>query len=203
MSLVNQLCNLIYHSYIIDGADSNLSQSSSCTSPNVDLSNDEFDVEYSPLTVCSNDAGEDYTIRQIEGMSLNGGQNEDSGSDWLEKLVEGTAGESSVGTVVEAGSLRSPVPSPPVCYICKGYMFAPVYICSAGHSICSFCREKCNICPFCMEFRTWTRNRYIEDLAGVDPCPCKFRESGCNFMINPDKWNMHVASCNFNPMLSK
>ena len=137
----------------------------------------------------------DDTVHRIESMRLG----ESSVSISSNDVADGGPSVRSPSSSMEAALLRSPDPSPPICLLCRSYMFAPVYQCRDGHSVCKFCYEKWPVCAFCKLPREHIRNRYIEDQSGDQSCPCKYKELGCGILSTPEQWNTHVEYCFYNP----
>ncbi|CAG9818757.1 unnamed protein product [Phaedon cochleariae] len=99
-----------------------------------------------------------------------------------------------------AGKSKIILPDEPMlqeleCPVCNEYMIPPIYICQAGHSICSECKLKVANCPNCRSQFSGARNFTLEKLTTRVHYPCKNREIGCSFVTTSDRIRGHESSC--------
>lgn len=170
-------------------------------SSTADGNNEQFssDVVDFPMVIRATSGVEENAVQMMENMDIQGVNDiEFNDVDQHDGIIGERAPEVMPIPVVEDQPL-SPNPSPPVCLICRGYMFAPVYSCRDGHNLCQFCHKRLPRCPWCNLPREEIRNRYIEDQAGTVRVPCKYRENGCNMSILPSGYNAHVSTCFYDP----
>ncbi|XP_056636260.1 uncharacterized protein LOC130444916 [Diorhabda sublineata] len=84
------------------------------------------------------------------------------------------------------------------CPICKEYMCAPIYNCSAGHTICKRCRNKLSLCPYCQAVLGNSRNYVLEDISETVTLKCHNEHKGCVFTSKVREIKLHEVSCTFN-----
>ncbi|CAH1981886.1 unnamed protein product [Acanthoscelides obtectus] len=64
-----------------------------------------------------------------------------------------------------------------------------------GHSICSECKNKIQLCPNCRCPLSNARNFTLEKLTTKVPYPCRNREIGCAFISTSNKIRSHELGC--------
>lgn len=52
------------------------------------------------------------------------------------------------------------------CPVCMENMFAPIFQCQTGHSLCKSCTESLDpsVCPICRQAMTQMRNWHLEEI---------------------------------------
>ncbi|KAF2901394.1 hypothetical protein ILUMI_04792 [Ignelater luminosus] len=81
------------------------------------------------------------------------------------------------------------------CNVCNNLMKPPIYQCLTGHSICSSCVEKLDLCPLCKSAYSGTRNFTLESLCENIKVSCAYREYGC-FKLSPvTEIEQHKRTC--------
>ncbi|XP_066157100.1 uncharacterized protein [Euwallacea fornicatus] len=81
------------------------------------------------------------------------------------------------------------------CPICSEFMVPPIYICPTGHSVCSVCKVKVNMCPSCRSPFGNGRNFTLEKLTLKVKYPCRHRDIGCGFVSTSENIKNHEKIC--------
>ncbi|XP_066250037.1 uncharacterized protein [Euwallacea similis] len=91
------------------------------------------------------------------------------------------------------------------CPVCSEFMVPPIYICPTGHSVCSVCKIKVNICPSCRSIFGNGRNFTLEKLTLKVKYPCRNRDIGCGFVSTSENIKNHEKICDLaeNPCILK
>eukprot|EP01083_Nonionella_stella_P031603 86559_1 len=86
----------------------------------------------------------------------------------------------------------------PICNIV--FRGDPIFQCSAGHIICSECKQRLpspKKCPQCRKSVGNIRNRSLESLVESLPVPCKNLEHGCQIFRLSSLLESHEKECSF------
>jgi len=99
----------------------------------------------------------------------------------------------------EAVSLNASFKDTLECPICCELFTPPVFLCSNGHSLCAFCKERSRVCPICrVDFPSASapRNTVVEEMLNHLSIKCKYE--GCSEIITVGKRHDHYRLCPFN-----
>eukprot|EP01083_Nonionella_stella_P018685 51970_1 len=86
------------------------------------------------------------------------------------------------------------------CPICEDAMYAPIFQCNEGHTICGKCIVNINdpkSCPQCRLPLGETRSRVAEDIIQKIPYPCKNSVRGCSHVLLGPERTDHETTCEF------
>ena len=123
-------------------------------------------------------------------------------------VATATAGGPSNGTkrprendgAVDSGALENGLVQQLECPVCMETIFPPIHQCTAGHLLCSSCRESLATpkkCPECRVRLSGSRNLALERLAEGVRFSC--RHDGCDRQTLYPQLAEHIASCDFRP----
>ncbi|KAF5278673.1 hypothetical protein FQA39_LY00715 [Lamprigera yunnana] len=97
--------------------------------------------------------------------------------------------------VVESEDVNSTLISQLECPVCGEYMKAPIFQCSAGHTICKYCKNEIARCPTCNENILDTRNFSLESMSEFAKFNCAYRKYGCLSRLRFHEINAHETAC--------
>merc|ERR1712179_159431 len=85
------------------------------------------------------------------------------------------------------------------CPVCSSVPESPpIYQCSEGHLLCSFCKEKLKICPQCQIPCINNRHRMAEFMLEKLPkIPCENQSGGCQHKCYEENLQEHLKVCEF------
>ncbi|KAK7873141.1 hypothetical protein R5R35_006363 [Gryllus longicercus] len=88
------------------------------------------------------------------------------------------------------------------CPGCAGFLFPPVALCAAGHSLCVECSVDAR-CPRagCGRALLAARNAALEDVARAALLPCAHRAAGCDVVLPPGDAKPHALACPRRPLI--
>ncbi|EDS42357.1 seven in absentia [Culex quinquefasciatus] len=85
------------------------------------------------------------------------------------------------------------------CPGCAQPMYGPIFLCTAGHSICTHCCRKVGMssCPLCRNKMTDMRNYTLEAIAAKVQFPCTHAARGCTVRLPLELLWWHKDRCGF------
>ncbi len=89
------------------------------------------------------------------------------------------------------------------CPVCMELILPPVNQCSAGHLLCTDCKEQLQTprtCPECRGALDNGRNLALERLAANFKLPCAHADKGCDTLVLYTQLQEHIRSCDFKPV---
>eukprot|EP01044_Picomonas_judraskeda_P024536 COSAG03_NODE_6799_length_1004_cov_1.124862_1_plen_325_part_10 len=89
------------------------------------------------------------------------------------------------------------------CPICMETIPPPINQCTAGHTLCSECKDKLphpRRCPECRVKLSVGRNLVLEQLVAELPIPCSFASGGCTETVKYGELREHRNACEFRPL---
>jgi len=84
---------------------------------------------------------------------------------------------------------------------CGNVLLSPIHLCVNGHSACDLCGRKLPKCYQCKGKWTKSTNKLLEDLMDQMWLPCKFREEGCDCIVQGNVFKDHLVHCDFRPVI--
>ncbi|KAI4371279.1 hypothetical protein MLD38_019534 [Melastoma candidum] len=86
------------------------------------------------------------------------------------------------------------------CPVCTSLMYAPIYQCVNGHTLCSGCKTTAqNQCPVCQHHLGDIRCLALEKLVQNMELPCRYQNSGCPEILQYQNQPDHDQHCRFRP----
>ncbi|GBG84490.1 hypothetical protein CBR_g38773 [Chara braunii] len=85
------------------------------------------------------------------------------------------------------------------CPVCFETMFAPIYQCNKGHTVCCGCKAKVTSCPSCRGPLGDIRCLALEQAAELVDVPCRYQDHGCPMMVEYTAKKEHEETCKFRP----
>lgn len=83
------------------------------------------------------------------------------------------------------------------CPFCQEYMYQYIATCVTGHSLCSKCKSKEDVCPQCQQPFGTQQNFLLEDIISQMEFPCTYKNQGCSKYEGMENLKKHEMYCRY------